>query len=41
MPNAFRFHHHHWLRNDLVDWLEAVTRIRFKIGEIDVVLPMP
>jgi len=41
MLNAFKFRYHQWLRNDLVDWLEAVTRVRFKVGEIDLVLPMP
>ena len=39
--NDFKFNRHLWLRDDLVDWLEAVVRARFKIGEIDVVLPMP
>ncbi len=39
--NDFKFKNHQWLRNDLVDWLEAVTRARFKVGEIDIVLPMP
>jgi len=41
MLNDFKFSNHHWLRNDLVDWLEAVTRARFKVGEIELVLPMP
>jgi len=41
MLNDFKFRNHHWLRNDLVDWLEAVTRTRFKVNEIDLVLPMP
>jgi len=41
MLNAFKFRHHHWLRNDLVDWLEAVTRARFKVNQIDLALPMP
>jgi len=41
MLNDFKFKYHHWLRNDLVDWLEAVMRARFKVDEIDLVLPMP
>jgi len=41
MLNAFKFRNHHWLRNDLVDWLEAVTRARFKVDEVDLVVPMP
>jgi len=41
MLNDFKFRYHHWLRDDLVDWLEAVTRARFKVEEIDLVLPMP
>ena len=39
--NAFKFRNSLWLRNDLVDWTEAVARVRFKVEEIDVVLPMP
>ena len=39
--NAFKFDRHLWLRNDLADWLEAVARARFKVGEIDVVIAMP
>ena len=39
--NAFKFRRHLWLKNDLVDWMEAVSRVRFKIGEIDVVVAMP
>ena len=39
--NAFKFRGHLWLRNDLVDWMEAVARTRFKVGEIDVVVAMP
>lgn len=39
--NAFKFKNHLWLRNDLVDWMEAVTRARFKVGEIDVIVAMP
>ena len=41
MVNAFKFRRHLWLRNDLVDWLEAAVRVRFKVGEIDLVVPMP
>ena len=39
--NAFKFRNHLWLRDDLVDWIEAIVRARFKVGEIDVVVPMP
>ena len=39
--NAFKFRNHLWLRDDLVDWLEAMTRVRFKVDEIDIVVPMP
>lgn len=39
--NAFKFRNHLWLRADLVDWLEAVVRARFKVEEIELVLPMP
>lgn len=37
----FKFHRHLWLRDDLVDYLEGVVRARFKIAEIDLVVPMP
>lgn len=39
--NAFKFRAHLWLRDDLVDWLEAVVRARFKVGEIDIIVPVP
>ena len=39
--NAFKFRDHLWLRDDLVDWLEGALRARFRVKEIDVVLPMP
>jgi len=41
LVNAFKFRNRLWLRDDLVDYLEAVTRARFKTDEIDSVLPMP
>jgi len=41
MINAFKFQNHYWLRSDLVDWLEGATRARFKVDEVDLVLPMP
>ena len=41
MVNAFKFRNHLWLRDDLVDWLEATVRARFKVAEADVVVPMP
>ena len=37
----FKFNRHLWLREDLVDYLEGIARARFKVGEIDLVLPMP
>jgi len=39
--NAFKFRRAFHLRDDLVDFLEAVTRARFKVDEIEVVLPVP
>ena len=39
--NAFKFENHLWLRDDLVDWIEGVVRARFKVEEIDVIVPMP
>ena len=39
--NAFKFRTHFWMRDDLVDWLEAAARARFKVEEIELVLPMP
>ena len=39
--NGFKFRCRLWLKEDLVDWLEAVVRARFKVEEIDVVVPMP
>ena len=42
LVNAFKFAPWQlWLRTDFVDWLEAVARVRFKVDEIDVVVPMP
>ena len=39
--NDFKFRDHLWLRDDFADWLEATARARFKVGEIDLVVPMP
>lgn len=39
--NAFKFRHAFHLRDDLVDFLEATARARFRVEEIDLVLPMP
>lgn len=39
--NAFKFRGHFWMRDDFADWLEAVVRTRFRVAEIDLVLPMP
>ena len=41
LVNAFKFRGRLWLRDDLVDWLEGVLRARFRVGEVDLVLPMP
>ena len=41
LVNAFKFRNSLWLRADLVDWMEAMMRVRFKVGEIDVVVPIP
>ncbi len=30
-----------WLKNDLVDWIEAAARARYDVAAIDVVVPMP
>lgn len=37
----FKFNRHFWLRDDLVDFLDAAVRARFDIAAIDSVLPMP
>ena len=37
----FKFRRHLWLRDDFTDFLEGIARARFKVGEIDLVLPMP
>ena len=41
MLNAFKFRNHYWLRDDLVDFLEAVVRARFDVAQVDVVLSVP
>ena len=41
LVSLFKFRDRLWLRDDLVDWLEGVLRVRFRVGEIDVVIPMP
>ena len=38
---AFKFKHHAWMRDDLVDWLEAVVRARFMVDGIDCIVPVP
>jgi len=37
----FKFNRHFWLREDLVDGLESMIRVRFKSDEIDLVVPVP
>ncbi len=41
LVNAFKFRNRLWLRDDLVDWLEGMTRARFRVDEIGTVVPMP
>lgn len=41
MLNAFKFRYHYWLRDDLVDFLEASVRSRFDVKGIDLVVAMP
>lgn len=41
MLNDFKFHDHHWLRDDFVDFLEATARARFEVSRIDLVLSVP
>ena len=41
MLNAFKFRNHHWLRDDLVDFLEAAARARVDVAQIDLVLSVP
>lgn len=41
MVNAFKFRNHYWLSADFVDWLEALVKVRFKVGDIDIIVPMP
>lgn len=41
LVNAFKFRDRLYLRNDLVDFLEAAVRVRFKIPELACVVPMP
>jgi len=37
----YKFNRHLWLTGDLTDFLEGCARARFKVEEIDLVLPMP
>ena len=37
----FKFNRHLWIRDDLVDFLEAAVRVRFDVSSIDLVIPMP
>ena len=39
--NAFKFRNHAWLRDDFADWMAAVMAARFRVEEIEVVVPMP
>ena len=41
LVNAFKFHYDAWLRDDFVDWMEGVLRARFRVEEIDIVVPVP
>ena len=37
----YKFRRGLWLREDLVDYLEAAVRMRFRPEEVDVVVPLP
>ena len=41
LVNAFKFRERLETRDDLVDFLEATVRARFKVDEIDCVVPIP
>ena len=41
LVNAFKFRERLETRDDLVDFLEATARARFKVDEIDCVVPIP
>lgn len=41
LVNAFKFRARLELRDDFVDLLEAAARMRFRVEEIDAVVPMP
>lgn len=41
LVNAFKFREKLYLRDDLVDFLEGLARIHFKLDELDAVVPMP
>jgi len=37
----FKFNRHVWMRDDLVDWMEAAARARFAVTAVDCVVPVP
>ena len=39
--HAFKFRNHYWLRDDLVDFLEAAVRARFTVEQVNLVLAVP
>lgn len=41
LVNAFKFRRALYLRDDLVDMLEAAVRLRFQLEKLDFILPMP
>lgn len=41
LVNAFKFREKLYLRDDLVDFLEAAVRARFRVDEIACVMPIP
>jgi ComF family protein len=41
MLNGFKFNRHLWLKADFADWLEATARARFKMEEVDLIVPVP
>ncbi len=41
LVNSFKFREGLHLAPDLVDWLEALARVHFKLDEIDAIVPIP
>jgi ComF family protein len=41
MLHGFKFKGHLWLKDDFSDWMEGAARARFKVEDVDLVLPVP